>query len=101
MSKQHTVALRHVMRVYNELCNDMDVVMRALGKKKTPSMKDLFFAVTFTWQMLSKHWTEVARTTSKLLISAHIVDGFQQLQAFWKWHMGMDIHPEDETFYTT
>jgi len=36
-----------------------------------------------------------------LLISAHILDHFRQLQSFRKLHMGMDINPEDKTSYTT
>jgi hypothetical protein len=36
-----------------------------------------------------------------LLISTHILDPFRKLQSFRKWDKGMDINPQDETFYTT
>jgi len=36
-----------------------------------------------------------------LLISADILDPFRKLRSFRKWDKGMDINPEDETFYTT
>jgi len=35
------------------------------------------------------------------LISAHMLDSFEQLWAFRKWDMGININPEDETSYTT
>jgi len=36
-----------------------------------------------------------------LLIAAYIINSFQQLGMFRKWETGMDINPDDETFYTT
>jgi hypothetical protein len=36
-----------------------------------------------------------------LLLTAHILDPFQKLQSFRKWHKGLDINPGDETSYTT
>jgi len=36
-----------------------------------------------------------------VLISAHILDPFRKVRSFRKWDKWMDIHPEDETFYTT
>jgi len=36
-----------------------------------------------------------------LLILAHILDSFWKLRSFRKCDNGMDINPEDETFYTT
>jgi hypothetical protein len=101
MSKRHTVTLHHVITVYNDMFDHMDVVMRALAKKKTQWKEDLFFAVKLARQKLSKYYTEVTPTTGMLLISAHILDPFRQLRSFRKWGKGMDINPEDETSYTT
>jgi hypothetical protein len=39
--------------------------------------------------------------TGMLLISARILEPFRKLQSFREWDQGMDIHPEDETSYTT
>jgi hypothetical protein len=78
----------------------MDGMMRALAKKKTQWKEDLFFAVKFTWQKLSKYYTKVTPTTGMLLISAHILDPFMKLRLFRKWDNVMDINPEDETSYT-
>jgi hypothetical protein len=36
-----------------------------------------------------------------LLISADILDPFRKLRSYRKLDKGMDINPEDETFYTT
>jgi len=36
-----------------------------------------------------------------VLISAHIFHSFWKLQSFRKWDNGIDIDPEDETFYMT
>jgi len=36
-----------------------------------------------------------------LLITAHSLDPVWMLRSFRKWDKGMDINPEDETFYTT
>jgi len=101
MSKRHTVPLNHVITVYNDMFDHMDGVMRALAKKKTQWMEDLFFAVKFARQKLSKYYAEVTPTTGMLLISAQILDPFWKLQSFRKWDKGMNINPEDETSYTT
>jgi len=79
----------------------MDGVLRALAKKKTQWKEDLYFAVKFAWQKLSKYYAEVTPTTGMLLISAHIVHPFRKLGLFRKWDKGMDINPEDKTSYTT
>jgi hypothetical protein len=79
----------------------MDGMMRALARKKTQSKEDLFFAVKFARQKLSKYYAEVNPKTGMLLISAHIVNPFRKLWSFRKWDKGMDIHPEEETSYTT
>jgi len=78
----------------------MDGVMRALAKKKTQWQEDLFLAVKLAPQKLSKYYAEVIPTTGMLLISAHILDPFQNLRSFRKWDKGMDINLEDETSYT-
>jgi len=101
MSKRHTVTLHYVITVYNDMFYHMDGVMWTLTKKKTPLKEDLFFAVKFARQMLSKYYAEVTPMTGMLLISAHILDLFQNFWSFRKWDTGMDINPEDETFYTT
>jgi len=75
--------------------------MRPLSKKKTQWKEDLYFAVKFAWQKLSKYYTTVTPTTGMLLISAHILDPFGKLQSFRMWDKGMDINPEDETSYST
>ena len=101
MSKRHTVTLHHVITVYNDMFDYMDGVMRALAKKKTVWKEDLFFAVKLVWQKLSKYYAEVTPMMGMLLIPAHIPDPFSKLRSFRKWYRGMDIDPEDETFYTT
>jgi hypothetical protein len=42
MSKWHTVSLHHVIKVYNDMFDHMDGVMRGLGKKKTQWKEELF-----------------------------------------------------------
>jgi len=79
----------------------MDVMLRALAKKKTPRKEYLFFAAKLARQKLSKYHAEVTPTTNMLLISAHILDPFWKLRPFSNWDKGMDINPEDETSYTT
>jgi len=101
MSKQHTNTLHHVITVHNGMFDHMDGVMRALPKKKTPWKEDIFFAVKFAEQKLSKYYTEVTPTTGMLCILAHILDPFWKLRLFRKWDKGMNINPEDKTSYTT
>jgi len=101
MLKRYTVTLHHVITFHNDMFDHMDGVMRALAEKKTPWKEDLFFAVKFARHKLSKYYTEVTPTTGMLLISAHILDPFRKLRSCRKWDKGMDINPEDETFYTT
>jgi len=79
----------------------MDGVMRALAKKKTQRKEDLFFAVKLARQKLSKYYAEVTTWTGMLPISANILDPFHKFRLFRNWDKGMDIDPEDETFYTT
>ena len=101
MSKRHTVTLHNVITVYNDMFDHMDGVMRALAKKKTQWKEDLFFAVKCAQQKLTKYYTEVTPMTGILPITEHILDPFRKLRSFRKWDKGMDIHPEDETSYTT
>ena len=101
MSKRHSVTLHHVITVYNDRFDHMDGVMHALAKTKTPWKEDLFLAVKLARQKLSKYYAEVTPSTDMLHISEHILDSFRKLRSFWKWDNGMDVNPEDETFYTT
>jgi len=101
MSKRHTVTLHHAISVYNDMFDHMDGVMRALAKKKTQWKEDLYFAVKFARQKLSKFYAEVTPTTGMLGISAHTLDSLRKLGSFKKWDKGMDINPEDETSDTT
>jgi hypothetical protein len=79
----------------------MDGVIRALAKKKTQWMEDLFFGVKLAREKLWKYYAEVTPTMSMIQIPAHILVSFRQLRSFRKWDKGMDINPEDETSYTT
>ena len=101
MSMRHTVTLHHIITVYNDMFDHMDGMMQALARKKTPWKEDWFFAVKLTRQKLSKYYTEVTPMMGILLISAHILDSFWKLRSFRKWDKGLDINPEDETFYTS
>jgi len=101
ISKRHTFTLHHIITVYNDMFDHMDGVMRALAKKKTRWKEDLFFAVKFAWQKLSKYYTEVTPTTGILRISADILDPFRKLRSFRMLDKGMDINPENVTSYTT
>ena len=47
-----------------------------------------------------KFYSEVTPMTAMLLISAHIPDPFRMLRSLRTWDKGIDINPEDETFYT-
>jgi len=95
------VTLHHIITVYNDMLNHKNGVLRALAKKKIQWEVDLYFAVKFAWQKLSKYHTELTPATGMLLISAHILDLFRKLRSFQMWDKGLDINPEDETSYTT
>jgi len=101
MARRHNVPLYDIIKVYNDMFNHMDGVMRALAKKKNQWKDDLFFAVKIAQQMLSKKYAEVTPTTGMLLISAHILDPLWKLGPFRKWDKGMYINPEDKTSYST
>jgi len=101
MTKRHTVTLHHVIIVYNDMFDQMDGVMRALAKTKTQWKEDLFFAVKWAQQKLSKYYAEETPMTGMHQISAHILDPCRKLRSFRKWDKGMDINPEDKTSYTT
>jgi len=77
----------------------MDGIMRAWAKKKTQWKEDIFFTVKFAGQKLSKSYAEVTPTTAMLPMSADILNHFWMLQSFRRWDTGMDVNPEDETFY--
>jgi len=79
----------------------MDGVMPALATKKTQWNDDLYFAVKFARQKLSKYYSEVTPTNGLLHISAHIVDPFRTLRLFRMWDKGMEINPDDKISYAT
>jgi len=79
----------------------MDDVTRALAKKMTQSAEVIYIAVKSGIQKLSKYYTEDTPMTGLLIILGHMLDPFRKLRCFEKWDKGMDIHPEDETSYTT
>jgi len=101
LSKKHTLTLLHVITVYNVMFDHMDGVLWASAEKNTHWQEDLYFAVRFARQKLSKYYAEVTPTTGMVLMSAHILDPFRKLWSFRKWDKGIDINREDETFYTT
>jgi len=78
----------------------MDGVMRHFSKKKSQWKEDSYFSVMFAWQTLSNYYAEFTATTEMVLISAHILHSDQMLWSFRKWDDGLDINPEDDTFYT-
>jgi len=82
MSKRHTVTLRHVITVYNDMFDHMDGMMQALAKKTTQWKEEFFFAVKLAQQKLSKYSAEVTPLTGMILISAHILDPFRKLRSF-------------------
>jgi len=47
MLKRHTVTLHHVITVYDDMFDHMDGILRALAKKKSHWMEDLYFPVKF------------------------------------------------------
>jgi len=81
--------------------NHMDGVMGAIANEKTAWQENSFFTVNLAWQELPTNHAEVTPTMGMLVISAHILNPFQKLGSLRKWDKGMDINPEDETFYTT
>jgi len=101
MSIRDMVTLHSVITVYNDMFDHMDGVLRALALTKTQWKGDLYFAVRFARQKVSKYYAEVTPMTDMLLISAIILDPFRTLRSFRKWHKGMDINREDESSYTT
>ena len=101
ITKLHTVTLHHVITIYHDMFNHMDGVLRALAKMNTQWKEDLYFAVKFARQKLSKDYAEGTPMTGMVLISAQNLDPFRKLQLFRKWDKGMDINPEIETSYTT
>jgi hypothetical protein len=74
--------------------------MRALAKKKTQWREDLFFALKFAHQKLSKYYNKVTPESDMLLIAAHLLDPFPKLRSFRKWDKAMDVNPEDEGSFT-
>jgi len=101
MSKWHTVTLHHIITVYNNMFNHMDGIMQPLAEKNTHWKENLFFAMKFARQKLSKYYTEVTPMTDMLPISAHILEPIWKLRSFRKWDKGMDITRDEETDYTT
>jgi len=79
MSTRNTVTMHHVITVYNDILDHMNAVMRALAKKKTQWIEDLFFAVKLARRKLSEYYAEVTPTTGRLLITAHILNSFQEV----------------------
>jgi len=100
MSKRLTDSLHHVLTFYTVIFDHMAGVMQALAKKNTEWTEDLYFAVKCARKKLSKSYYEVTPITCPRLISAHILDHFQKLGTYRKWHQGMDLNPDNEGSYT-
>ena len=77
--------------------NHLDGVSQGLTKKKTQWKDDLYYAVKFVRQKLSKYYAEVTPTTGMLYISAQILDPFRKLPSLRKWDKGIDINSTDVT----
>jgi len=73
--------------------NHMDGVLWAIAKKKTPLKEDLYFAMEFACQKLSKYSAVVTPTMGMLFIWAHILDLLCKLRSLKKWDKGLDINP--------
>jgi len=73
---------------------------RSFSSEVDPWKEDLKFSMTVAPQKLPTYYGSVTPMTGMLLISALILDSFQNLRLFRKWEKGMDINPEDETSYT-
>jgi len=101
MLSRHTVTWHYLITPYNDVFDHMDGVMRALAMKKTQWKEELFFAVMFAPQKLSKSHSDVTPSTGMHFILAHIFDPFWRLCSLSNWDKEMDIHREDETSYTT
>jgi len=100
MSTRHTATLHHLITVYNNMFDHMDLVTGALPRTKTQWMEDLYFAVKIARQKLSKYYAEDTPTTSLLPIMSHILDSFRQLQLFREWDQVIDTNSEDKISYT-
>ena len=101
MSKRQPVTLHYIFRVYNDMFDHMDGIMRSLAKNKTEWKADLFFAMKLVRQKLSNYYAEVTPKTGMLLISTQMLGSVRKLRSFRKRDKQMDINPEDETSYTT
>lgn len=101
MSKSNPVTLHQIIRVYNDMFNFMDGVMRGMAINKTKLKKEMFFAMMLAQQKVSIYYAILPPTMVMILTSAHSLNPFQKLQLFRKWHKGMDINPVNETPYTT
>jgi len=82
------------------MIHHMNDIMCALVENTAQRKEDLYFAVTFAWQKLSKNNAEVTPTMGMRLNSVHFLHPFWKLWSFKMWDKGMDITLEDETFYT-
>jgi hypothetical protein len=100
MSKRHTVTLHYVITIHNNIFDHLDGVMLTLAKKNTQWKEDVFCALKFSCQMLSKYYSEVTPESGMLLIAAHILDSFQTLRSFRTWDKAMDVNPEDDSSFT-
>jgi hypothetical protein len=87
--------------VYNDVFDHMDGVMQAFAKKKYQWNEDMFLAVKLAGQKLTDYYANVTPTMGMLQVSALNLDPFRKFRSFRNWAKGIDINPEDETFYTT
>jgi len=101
MSKMHMVTLHHVIIVYNDMFDQTDGVMASSPKKKTAWKEDFYFGMKFARLKLPKSYGQVTTITGMLEMSAHISEPVRKLRSLRKWDKGMDMDPEDKTFYTT
>lgn len=101
MLKRYTVTLKYMITEYNDTFDRIDSIQPGSAKKNTQLSEDLYITVRFTWQKMSKSYAEVTPLAVMGLISVQILKQCRNLWLDPKWHSGMDIAPEKETFYST
>jgi len=79
----------------------VDGIIGAVARTQPQSKDDMFFAMKFAQQLLSKSHAEVTPIMGMLLKSAHILDLFPTLRLLTTYEKGMDIHSQNNALYNT
>src|SRR5688572_9807121 len=98
MSKQRNVTIHLVIRIYNDLFDHFDKILKVLKNKRTSWKIECYKAVEAARNKLREYYSKLTPKTGLLMILAVCLDPEQKLAPFKRWdkeEAGMTNYSQD------